>query len=549
MGFPADTVGACGTDQTRGAFASRADSACGTVALVGAGPGDPGLITVRGRTLLERADVVLYDRLVAPALLAYAQHARLIDVGKRQGNHPVPQREICSLLVAEARRVGPYGLVVRLKGGDPYVFGRGGEEASYLREHGVPFEVVPGITSAIAAPAYAGIPVTDRRHAAAVHIITGHRQHDGSLDIDFSALVQAGGTCVFLMAVATLADVCQGLMDAGASPKAPAAVVERGTTPQQRQILGTLGTIVGLARAAAVESPAVLVVGDVVSLAPELDWFDQGQLRGATVLVTRPRERAAALVEQLEMHGARVLTLPCIDTHAASADELERHVRVIPTFDWLVLTSPFGVRCLFWGLEAAGLDARHLAGVRVAAIGPATATVLRAHGITADVVPEVYDGAHLAEAVVRAVKEQRVCGEANDESPQTRVLLFRSREGAPELRETLRRAGIACEEAAAYTTELAPEEPLPEVAQALKGGAVDYITFTSSSTVAGFMRTYPAMVELDSAERPKALCLGASTHAAAEQAGFTCIVAAQATIDSLVDACIADWSTTKLSQH
>lgn len=547
MGFPTDAAGTFDAGQTRGASEPQADGACGTVALVGAGPGDPALITVRGRALLERADVVLYDRLVAPALLAHARCARLIDVGKRQGNHPVPQHEICSLLVAEARRVGPCGLVVRLKGGDPYVFGRGGEEASYLREHGVPFEVVPGITSAIAAPAYAGIPVTDRRHAAAVHIITGHRQHDGSLDIDFSALVQAGGTCVFLMAVATLADVCRGLMDAGASPKAPAAVVERGTTPQQRQILGTLGTIVELARAAAVESPAVLVVGDAVSLAPELDWFDQGQLRGATVLVTRPRERAAALVEQLEMHGARVLTLPCIDTHAAPADELERHVRVIPTFDWLVLTSPFGVRCLFWGLEAAGLDARHLAGVRVAVIGPATATALRAHGITADVVPEVYDGAHLAEAVVRAVKEQRVCGEANDESPQTRVLLFRSREGAPELREALVRAGIACEEAAAYTTELAPEEPLPEVAQALKGGAVDYITFTSSSTVAGFMQAYPAMAGLDPAERPKALCLGASTCAAAEQAGFTCIVAARATMDALVSACIADWGATHVS--
>lgn len=241
-----------------------------TVALVGAGPGDPGLLTLRGRDLLAAADVVVHDRLVSPGVLALASPvARLVDVGKRPHRHPVPQGEINRLLVEEARRVGPGGLVVRLKGGDPLVFGRGGEEARALEAAGVACEVVPGVTSAVAAPAAAGVPVTDRDAAAALHVLTGHRRADGDLGIDFDALVRAGGTDVFLMGVATMPELAAGLVAAGADPATPAVVVERGTLPDQRRVDATLGTVATRAAAAGVATPAVLVVGAACALATD----------------------------------------------------------------------------------------------------------------------------------------------------------------------------------------------------------------------------------------------------------------------------------------
>lgn len=514
---------ACGSDAAR---AGR-DPAVGTVVLVGAGPGDPGLITLRGRDALARADVVVHDRLVAPELLLLAPRARLVDVGKEQGRHPVPQERINELLVREARRVGPRGVVVRLKGGDPYLFGRGGEEASALRAARVPFEVVPGVTSALAAPSYAGIPVTDRRLASSVHVVTGHRRADGALGIDYRALARTGGTLVFLMAVATMPEICSGLLEAGLARDTPAAVVERGTTPAQRRVDGRLDTIAARASDAGVASPAVLVVGGVAALAPELDWFGDLPLRGCTVLVTRPRDRAGELLSLLRRAGARTRFLPCIRTVMAPRDRLAGILERLDRYAWLVLTSPFGVACLFEGLGAAGRDARWLAHVRIAVIGAATARALADHGVRADLMPDVYDGAHLGRALVDAAAD----GGDRDGAP--RVLLFRSEAAPPDLAEVLERARLRVDDVAAYRTELAPEPAPAALAEELARRPDMLVTFTSPSTVEGFRRAFPR----ESCGRLTAVCLGATTARAAARAGFAVVTAASATMESLVDAC------------
>ncbi|WP_204793016.1 uroporphyrinogen-III C-methyltransferase [Olsenella profusa] len=496
-------------------------SGCALVALVGAGPGDPGLLTVRARDLLNRADVVVYDRLVSPATLALAApHARLVDVGKHAGNHPVPQGQINELLVEEARRVGVGGLVVRLKGGDPYVFGRGGEEACRLREAGVPFEVVPGVTSAVAVPALAGVPVTDRRCASSFHVVTAHRRAGEPLDIDFGALVRAGGTLVFLMAVSTLGEVCAGLAAAGMDPQTPAAVIERGSLPEQRRIDGTLATIEGRARAAAVESPAVLVVGAVCALAPHLDFHSRLPLAGRRVIVTRPRDRAEGLAARLAALGARVDLVPCVETRSVPPVLLAPVVERVPEFSWVVLTSTFGVRCLMAALDAAGRDVRWLAGARVAAIGSATAAELARRGVRADLVPAVYDGAHLGVALAEAA------------APGDCALLFRAAAGTADLPDALDAAGVPYEDVAAYETVLAPE-PAPEgLAAALAAGAVDAVTFTSGSTVEGFAHLFPDAPSW----RLVAVCLGERTAAHARAHGYQVVVAPEATVDALARA-------------
>ncbi len=534
-------------DETRsagapGEAAGEARGGCALVALVGAGPGDPGLITVRGRELLCRADAVVYDRLVASELVELAVRARRIDVGKRQGSHPVPQHRINEILVEEARRVGAGGLVVRLKGGDPYLFGRGGEEASYLAQRGVPFEVVPGITSAFAAPSYAGIPVTDRRAAASVHVVTGHRQQNGALDIDFGALVQAGGTLVFLMAVATLGEICAGLLAAGMPADTPAAVVERGTTARQRTVRGAVVGIARKARQTSIQSPAVLVVGAVAGLDPELAWYDRLPLRGKTILVTRPRDRAAGLAEKLARLGAEVLCFPCVEMYTAADEDLASVVRRIGSCGWLALTSPFGARCLARGVRAAGLDARALAGVRVAAIGPATAAALeRELAVRADYVPEVYDSAHLGAGLARLAAGEKGASPA-------RVMLFRSSEGSPVLPRALEEAGVAYEEVEAYRSVTAPEPVPAELVEKLSAGTIDLVTFTSASTVKGFAQALTA-AGADPAHAPrKAVCLGLPTRAAAEAAGFMCTTASAATMSDLADACVRALADSKGEQ-
>ena len=495
------------------------DESAARVALVGAGPGAPDLITVRGRELLARANTVLYDRLISHELLGLCRpDAKLINVGKHAGVHSVPQQEINRLLMEEALCVGAGGLVVRLKGGDPYVFGRGGEEASALAAADIPFEVVPGVSSAVAAPAWAGIPVTDRRFASSCTVVTGHRRADGTLGIDYDALVRTRGTLVFLMGVATMPQICAGLLAAGAAAGLPAAVVERGTSASQRRIDGTLGGIAERARVVGVESPAVLVVGAVCALAPELDWYDRLPLRGIRVLVTRPADRAAGLVRALAGEGAAVEEFPCIETRPLpSAAKMLGRLR---NFTWLVLTSTFGVRCLMDVIAAGPLDLRCLGHLRIAAIGSATAAALAAHRITADYVPEVYDGAHLGAGLVE--RTDAACD---------RVLIFRARDSLTDLPEALERAGVPFEDVAAYETVLAPVSPAPDLARRLAAGEFDAVTFTSASTARGFARAFP-----DVAPRAfTAVCLGETTRRAAAALGYRCVVSRAATIESLVE--------------
>ena len=407
----------------------------GKVTLVGAGPGDPSLLTRKGLEVLRKAEVVVYDRLVSPAILAMMpEKAEHIDVGKQASRHPVPQDQINQILLDKALEGKN---VVRLKGGDPFLFGRGGEELELLAQHGVSFEEVPGITSAISAPAYGGIPVTHRDCCSSLHIVTGHQRAGKELDIDFEALVRTKGTLVFLMGVSALPQICKGLLDAGMEPHMPAAVVERGTTPAQRRISATLGTLPAVAEEAKVESPAVIVVGKVCALAEDFDWFDKLPLKGKRVVVTRPKERSGTLSARLRAMGADVWEYPCIATVPLDpCPGVDSAMERLCDYEWLALTSPAGVEALWQWLEGHGKDARALGAVKLAAIGPGTARALSAHGLKADYVPEVYDAAHLGEGLPAAGK----------------VLVLRAEEGSPALTEGLARRNIACDDVASYRT-------------------------------------------------------------------------------------------------
>ena len=499
-----------------------AERTLGMVALVGAGPGDLGLLTRRAAELLGRCDVVVYDRLINDELLGLCPQAKRIYVGKRVACHPVPQHEINQILVREGlagRRV------VRLKGGDPYIFGRGGEEARELAAAGVPFEVVPGVTSAVSALSYAGIPATDRTCAASVHFVTGHRRENGELGMDFDALARVGGTLVFMMAVSTTPEIARGLLAAGMDPSTPAAMVERGTTARQRRVDATLATVADASRDAGVTSPAILVVGEVCAFAETLDWYDKLPLRGLTVAVTRPADRLGTLTRRLRELGADVIEAPCIETRPVPSETLVGAIEGLREHAWVVLTSTVGVRCLFDALRCAGRDARWLSGVGVAAIGSATADELRRHQIEPDLVPDVFDGAHLAVDIAARSR----AGE--------RVLLFRSAIGSPELSEGLVQAGLVVDDVACYETVLVGDAVDEHERARIEAGEASLVTFTSASTADGFTKAFP---ELDAAVLP-AVCIGPMCAAAARAHGFSCEVSARATIDSLIEAVVARW--------
>lgn len=483
--------------------------------LVGAGPGDPGLLTLRGKEALEQAEVVVYDRLVGRGILDLAPpEAERIDVGKSPDRHPVPQAEINALLVEKARQGKR---VVRLKGGDPFLFGRGGEELAYLAQNGVPFQEVPGVPSAIAVPAYGGIPVTHRDYSSSLHIVTGHRQAGRPLDIPFEALVKAGGTLVFLMGVGALEEICRGLLSAGMDPDAPAALVEQGTTPRQRVISGRVGTLPRQARAENARSPAVILVGEVCRFAEELNWFARLPLMGKQVIVTRPKERAGELCGKLRALGAAVTEFPCIETAPlVPCPALEAAVEHIADYAWLAFTSPAGVEALAGYLDRKGEDVRALGGIKLAAIGPGTAEALRKQGLRAALVPKTYDGVHLGEALGR-------------QRPRGRVLLLRAREGTPALSEALKAAGVPYDDVACYETRY----PCPDGAAVRELlGQSPYVTFTSGSTVRGFVAAVGPGADLS---KVIALCLGPQTAAQAQKQGMRTMTAKEATIDSLVE--------------
>jgi uroporphyrinogen III methyltransferase/synthase len=440
----------------------------GTVYLVGAGPGDPALISVRALALVASADVILHDRLIPAGVLDGARtDAELLYVGKEGGGDSVPQERTQELLVERARAGRA---VVRLKGGDPFVFGRGGEEALALRAAGVPFEVVPGITAGVAASAYAGIPVTHRGLASAVALVTGHEDPTkAATALDWPALAAFPGTLVFYMGVRQLAEITAALIAAGRSPSEPAAVVEAGTLPAQRTVSGQLDAIAQAAADADIRAPAITVVGSVAGLAPELAWLPPRPLAGRTVAVTRARAQASVLAGELRALGARVVQAPVIRTRPLPGPALDP-----APYDLVCVTSSNGAEALFERLAAGGRDARALAGARVAAIGPGTAAALLAYGIRADIVPE------------RAVAESLV--EALAAVPVERALVARAREAREVLPEALRARGAEVDVLALYETVA---EPLESAALAAARDA-DYVTFTSSSTVRFFLEAATA---------------------------------------------------------
>ncbi len=494
----------------------------GSVVLVGAGPGDPGLITVRGVEALRSADAVVYDYLAAPDLLRYARNgAELHYVGKRAGQHTLRQGEINRLLVELAtagRRV------VRLKGGDPFVFGRGGEEIEALVQAGIPFGVVPGVTSAISVPAYAGIPVTHRGLASSFTVITGHEDPTKPNSVlDWSALARVD-TLVVVMGVGNLGPIVAELIRNGKPSTTPAALIERGTVGVQRTVTGVLDDIVDRALATGIQAPAIAVIGDVVGLRSRLAWFDLKPLHGLRILVTRTRDQAGKLSAALRASGAEPVECPLIETvPPADWTPLDAAIERLPTFDWVVFTSANGVEA-FWGrLELAELDARALAGCRIAAIGPATAAALAARGLRADWVPDE----HVAEAVAEGIGEVR----------GLRVLLARAEKARPVLAERLSEAGAIVEEVTAYRT-VRPAGLGADLRERL-GEGVDVVTFTSSSTVQHFVEALGAGEAAQALDGVSIACIGPITAETARRYSLTpSCVATEYTIDGLVQALI-----------
>lgn len=487
----------------------------GKVTLVGAGPGDPGLLTVKGRRALENAEVVVYDRLVGPEVLALIpETARAIDVGKAASRHLIPQEQINEILLRE----GLAGHnVVRLKGGDPFVFGRGGEELETLARGGVDFEVVPGVTSAIAAAAYGGIPVTHREYSSSLHIITGRAKRGQDPVIDYEALVKGGGTLVFLMSVSAAPKIAAGLLEAGMDPDTPAAMVENGTLPGQRRCDATLRTLPQRAQEMGIHSPALLIVGGVCTLGPLLCWFERLPLHGKRILVSRPRGRAGTLSDRLRELGAGVWEFPCIETEPiAPCPKMEAALTDIHAYQCLAFTSPTGVEIFWKCLRALHKDARALGGVKLAAIGSATAKALEACGLTADYVPEVYDASHLG-----ALLAEKAAG---------KVLLLRAEAGSPALTERLEQAGIAYDDVAIYRT-LYGNPQSEQLRDALRAGELDYVTFTSASTVKGFVSAAGGDMDYSGIV---GLCIGEQTAAEARKHGIPVRVAETAAIEALI---------------
>jgi uroporphyrinogen III methyltransferase/synthase len=496
----------------------------GVVYLVGAGPGDPGLMTARSLELIAAADSIYYDRLIPPGALDGAREdAELIYVGKQPGVPSVPQAEIGGRLI-EAAKAGRS--VVRLKGGDPFVFGRGGEEGEALRAAGVEFEVVPGVTAGVAATAYAGIPVTHRDDASAVAFVTGHEDPEkAETALDWDALAAFPGTLVFYMGVKRLGENAAALIAGGRDAGEPAAAIERGTWAGQRTVSATLGTIAQAVEREAIKAPALIVVGAVAARREALAWLERRPLHGRTVVVTRARAQASGLAATLRGLGATVVELPAIRIEARiESEEARAAASGIADYDLVCLTSPNGVKLLFEALAAAGCDARALAGATVAAIGPGTARALAAHGIAADVVPERF----VAEALVEALAEVEVEGR--------RVLVARAAEARDVLPDALRARGGKVDVVALYET--VREAPDDEAVAA--AGDADYVTFTSSSTVTNL--TEPLGVRFP--ERARIVSIGPITSATVREAGLEVAVEADRhDVDGLLAALLADAAT------
>jgi uroporphyrinogen III methyltransferase/synthase len=496
----------------------------GLVYLVGAGPGDPGLITIKGMECIQKASVVIYDYLAAPALLKHTREdAELIYVGKKGGDHTLSQDGINSLIIKKAKEGA---IVVRLKGGDPFIFGRGGEEAEILIEAGIPFEIVPGVTSAIAAPAYAGIPLTHRKYTTNVAFVTGHEDPTkGVSTIDWEALAKGIGTLVFLMGVKNLHQITRQLIQYGRPVTTPVALVRWGTTPRQQTITGTLENIVQRVKEAGLKAPAIIIVGEVVNLRQVMRWFDKRPLLGKRIVVTRARAQSSDLIERLSLLGAECLEYPTIMIEPPlDWSELDLALNHMDRYSWLVFTSVNGVKFFFDRLFALDKDVRILGNIQTAAIGPATAEELLRFGIKCDIIPDSYQ----AESVVSAFEKVDVAGQ--------NILLPRAAEARPILPEKLTKMGARVHEIAVYHTQPVSDHA-DRLIEELEKKSIDIITFTSSSTVSNFKSLLPADRFLELINGILIASIGPITTETAERLGFTVNITAESyTIPGLVEA-------------
>ncbi|MFE5320171.1 uroporphyrinogen-III C-methyltransferase [Paenibacillus sp. NPDC056579] len=500
----------------------------GVVYLVGAGPGDPKLITVRGLEAIQRADVVVYDRLASPRLLKHMKpEAEKIFVGKLPDKHMMKQGEINQLLVDLALQGK---VVTRLKGGDPSVFGRVGEEAELLADHDIPFEIVPGITSAIAVPAYAGIPVTHRDFTSSFSIVTGHEYPNKTYSsVNWDNLSQASGTLIFLMGVANLESICRHLIDGGKSPGTPVALIRWGTWMEQATLTGTLDDIVDKVKTANFQSPAVIIVGDVVKLRDKLAWFEKKPLFGRRILVTRARSQSSSLVQQIEELGGEAVEFPVIRTQSPTKPEaqqaLDHALGRLDEFAWVIFTSVNGVDYFFERIRKHRIDIRKLGGARIAAVGPKTADALEQRGLMVDLLPPKFQGDDLLASIEGEMKAGQ------------NVLLPTADIAKAYIPQRLKEMGLNVTEVDVYET-VPDTTGGAEVIELLQQQAISVVTFTSSSTVSNLL---VALKELG-VENPLELlqpcqiaCIGPMTAQTAEEAGLTIdYVAKEATVESLV---------------
>ncbi|GAW29975.1 uroporphyrinogen-III C-methyltransferase [Carboxydocella sp. ULO1] len=497
----------------------------GFVYLVGAGPGDPKLITLRGLECISKADVIVYDRLASPKLLTYARKdAELIFAGKEPDKHTFRQQEINALLVEKAL-AGK--IVTRLKGGDPFVFGRGGEEAEALVEHGIGFEIVPGITSAIAVPAYAGIPVTHRELSASLAIITGNEDPEkGNSQIRWEHLATGAGTLVILMGMANLPLIVEKLIEHGRSPETPVAIIRWGTRPEQITVTATLADIVEKARAAGVKHPATIVVGEVVTMRDKLRWYEAKPLFGQRIVVTRAREQASSLTSKLEELGAEVWEFPAIEiTDPLDFGPLDQAINELQSYNYIIFTSVNGVERFFRRLWQQGKDVRELAGIEICAIGPKTRDEIERRGIRCSFIPEEYR----AEAIVEVLKQTDLAGK--------RVLLPRADIARKVLPEELRKLGAEVTEVDAYRT-VAGSGDKALLRRLLQEKTISWVTFTSSSTVKNFIKLLGEDYQ-ELLQAVKLASIGPITSQTARELGLTLTVEAREyTIDGLVTAIV-----------
>ena len=479
----------------------------GKVYLVGAGPGEGGLLTVKGLELINKADVIVYDRLVGDEVMELIPlDKEMINVGKNAGDHPVPQWRINEILLEEAEKGKN---VVRLKGGDPFIFGRGGEELELLKEKGIDFEVVPGITSSIAVPAYAGIPVTHRDYCSSLHIITGHARAGGELSIDYDSLVKLNGTLIFMMSVASLPDIASGLMNAGMREDMPCAIIENGTRSYQRKFVGKLSEIAGIAAENHVISPSVILVGKVAELSESFDWYGEKPLRHKTFIVTQPTNKSSRLAKGLRALGAEAILYPSIRTEAIRP--LEPPFR---DYDTLVFTSSEGARSFLGWLMEEGMDMRCLAGKKIACIGTATADALKEYGLRADFIPSVYSGEILGrEMVGQGIVDKN-----------SRVLLLRADIASKDVTDVFDSEGITYLDYTVYNTYQVKNPPLDL-------GKDPIVTFTSKSCVRGFIDSQ----EEKRFDGVRALCIGKQTSEEALKYGFSITISDKATIESMIE--------------